>query len=353
MKDKYIDNGLYEEIINFLLDQPMARKSVSEKELTMRCPFCGDSTKSQMSTNFYINIDKESDKFLCYKCFRASCNASGIVDQYFLERLGFSKYDCIRELNSYMIQKNKSNKNIRRYKSKIRKELSNVINTKTELSDRKLSYINHRMGLNLSYKDIYDLKINLDLNYLLKINNIEIPKNKTYYYNKLSGYGVSFISTYNDYVIIRDISKSNKLHKRYTNINIFDNYDNVTKSYSIPRKINLLSTEPTVLNITEGAFDIIGVYYHLDIDRNYENQIFAASSGSGIVNVILHYIREYGLIDLKINIFSDADVSIDMYKKLYKLKKYLYNFDITIYYNSIEKDFGVEKSKIKLIRSKL
>lgn len=353
MKNKDIDNASYEEIINFLLEQPMARKSVSEKELTMRCPFCGDSTKSQMSTNFYINIDKESDTFLCYKCFRASCNASGIVDQYFLERLGFSKYDCIRELNSYMIQRNKSSKNIKRYKSKIRKELSNVINTKTELSDRKLSYINHRMGLNLSYKDIYDLKINLDLNYLLKINNIEIPKNKTYYYDALSAYGISFISSYNDYVIIRDISKSNKLHKRYTNINIFDNYDNVTKSYSIPRKINLLSTEPTVLNITEGAFDIIGVYYHLNIDRDYENQIYVAASGSGIVNVINHYIKEYGLIDLKINIFSDADVPREMYNKLYKLKKYLYKFDITIYYNTIEKDFGVKKDKIKLIKSKL
>ena len=179
MKNKIMDSKAYDEIINFLLDQPMARKSVSGKELTMRCPFCGDSVKSKMSTNFYINIDQDSDTFLCYKCFRSSCNVSGIVDQYFLERLGFSKYECIRDLNSYMIQKNRSSKNIKRYKNKIRKELYNVINTKNEISDRKLDYINNRMGLNLSYKDIYDLKINLDLNYLLKINNIDIPKNKS------------------------------------------------------------------------------------------------------------------------------------------------------------------------------
>lgn len=331
----------------------MAKVTASGKELTMRCPFCGDSSKSQMSTNFYINIDQESNKFLNYKCFRASCEVSGVVDQYFLERLGFFKYDCIKDLNSYMAHKNKLNKNIKTYNGKIRKEINNVIDTKSEISDKKLRYINNRMGLDLSYEDLYNLKINLDLNSLLRLNNVEIPYNKTYYYDALSAYGVSFISTYNDYVIIRDISKSGKLHKRYTNINIFDNYDNVTKAYNIPTKIDLLSTETTVLNITEGAFDILGVYYHLDIDRDYENQIFVAASGAGLLNVILHYIKEYGLIDLKINIFSDADVSKSKYNALYKLKKYLYKFDVTIYYNSIGKDFGVRKDEIKLIRSKL
>lgn len=353
MINKNMNFQSYNEIINFLLDQPMARKSVSEKELTMRCPFCGDSTKSQMSTNFYISIDQESDSFLCYKCFRASCNVSGVVDQYFLERLGFSKYDCVRDLNSYMTQRNRSSKNNKKYKSKIRKELTNVINTKDSISDKKLAYINNRLGLSLSYEDIYRLKINLNLSDLLNINEIEIPNNKSYYYNNLSTYGVSFISTYNDYVIVRDISKGNKLHKRYTNINIFDNYDNVTKAYSIPRKINLLSTEPTVINITEGAFDIIGVYYHLDIDREYENQLYLAVSGSGMYNTILHYIREYGLIDLKINIFSDSDVSRDKYSNLYKLKKYLYNFNVTIYYNTKSKDFGVRSDEIEIIKSKL
>lgn len=349
---KQINFQSYEEIINFLLEQPMARKSVSEKELLMRCPFCGDSTKSRTSTNFYINIDKDSDTFLCYNCFRASCNASGIVDQYFLERLGFSKYECMRDLNSYMMQRSHQSKD-KYYKSRIKKELINVINTNTQLSDKKLSYINKRLGLDLTYKDLYDLKINLDLSQLLTVNEIDIPENKKYYYDLLSAYGVSFISAYNDYVVIRDISKDNKLHKRYTNINIFDNYDNVTKIYSIPRKINLLSTEPTILNIAEGAFDILGVYYHLDIDRDYENQLYIAVSGSDMFSAIMHYIKQYGLIDMKINIFSDSDVSRKKYEKLYKLKKYLYKFDITIYYNTKSKDFGVRPDEIDYIRSKL
>lgn len=348
-----ININAYNEILNFLLEQPMARKSLSGKELTMRCPFCGDSTKSRMSTNFYINIDKNSNTFLCYKCFRASCGVSGIVDQYFLERIGFVKYDSIRDFNIYMNQKNKLNKNIKRYKNKFRKEINNVIDIEDLLSNKKLKYINNRLGLNLNYNDLYKLKINLNLNRLLQINQIHIPNEKKYYYDLLSNYGISFISSYNDYLIIRDVSKSNKLNKRYTNINIFDNYDNVTKSYTIPTKINLLSTEPTILNIAEGAFDILGVYYHLDIDRNYENQIFIAASGHSMFNTILHYIKQYGLINIKINIFSDSDVDKSSYNKLYKLKKYLYNFNITIYYNSIEKDYGVKKENIKLIKSKL
>lgn len=352
MSKNKIDFLAFEQIKEYLLEQPMARISPSGKELSMRCPFCGDSVKSSTSTNFSINIDPESNRFLNYQCFRSSCLTKGVVDQDFLDRLGFVKYDCIRELNNFLRVRNKQSGN-KKYRGRIRKELSNVLNTSSKISNKKLEYINNRLGLDLSFKDLYDLKINLSLSDLLRINEVSIPKGKEFYYDALSNYGVSFISAYNDYVIIRDISKSGKLHKRYTNINIFDNYDNVTKAYCIPTKLNLLSTEPTVINITEGAFDILGVYYHLDIDRNYENQLFLAASGAGIVNVIYHYIKQYGLINIKINIFSDSDVSVDKYKKLKKIKELLFNFDVTIYYNTIKKDFGVKKDEINLIHSRL
>ena len=99
----------------------------SGKELACACPFCGDSKSDQFATSFYINIDPASEKFMQYHCFRASCNASGIVNEEFLDNLGFNNRDCIKDLNTFF-----SNRNISvggKYKSKNSKSLVNVINS--------------------------------------------------------------------------------------------------------------------------------------------------------------------------------------------------------------------------------
>lgn len=345
-----LDEKTKQELVEFFLTQPCSRVTPSGREISMRCPICGDSNKSRTETNFSINIESNDNKPMLYQCFRAACGARGRVDQEFLMMLGFGKHYVIRELNRFNRKISKSGKKFKSFKHK---ELVNFVNTTNETNIAKLKYINNRLGLNLTLKDIYNLKINFSLNDLLKINEINIPDKKKYYYNQLSDYGVSFISSYNDYVIIRDISKSGKLKRRYSNINIFDNYDNVKKFYTIPTKIDVLSNEPIVLNVSEGAMDILGVYYNLDIDKKYKNHIYAAASGSGLNNLIFHFIRQYGLIDIKINVFSDDDVNKDAYKLLYKLKPYIINFDINIFYNTLSKDFGVKKNEIKYIMSKL
>ena len=169
----------------------------------------------------------------------------------------------------------------------------------------------------------------------------------------MSDYGVSFISTYNDYVIIRDASKNSKLKKRYTNIPIFGKENTISKAYTIPSQIDLLSTEPIVINIAEGAFDILGVYYNTNYDKKYKNKLYIAACGSGIVNTLFQFIKQYGLLNCKINIFADSDVTIEKFEKLKKLKPYLIKFDVNVYYNTLSKDFGVPKKEIKAIKSKL
>ena len=339
-------------LVEFLLLQPCAHISPSERELTFRCPFCGDSRSSSTTTSFSINIDPKSENFLRYQCFRASCLSKGVVNEEFLSMLGFSRYDNVSEIFKF---NNKKNKKIGgKYISKHKKELLYCINDKNKVNDVKLKYINKRLDLDLTYNDLEDLKIILDFQNLIDYNKIQIndPK-KQYYYDNLSKYGIAFISAYNDYVIVRDISKSNKLKRRYINVNIFDNYENVTKMYCIPTTIDLLSREPTVINVAEGVFDIISIYKNFDIDREYDNQIFVAACGAGIINTIIHYIKQYGIIDAKINIFSDADVDIKKYKKIDNIKKYLINPKITVYYNKLNKDFGVTPNQIELISHKI
>ncbi len=336
-----------------LLNFKRARIIPSGKELACACPYCGDSKSDPFATSFYINIDPNSEKFLNYHCFRASCGVSGLVNEEFLDTYGFNQRESIKDLNTFL--SNRGVKTGGKYKSKHSKYISNVLTKPTKVTDKKLSYINTRLGLNLTYDDLYNLKINPSLENLLKSNDIKISDDKETYYHNLSNYGVSFISAYNDYVIVRDISKSNKLKKRYTNVNIFENYDNVTKAYCIPTNIDLLDPSPCVINIAEGVFDILSVYYNIKKNKKYHNQIYLAACGSGIVPTIMQYIRQYGLLNCKINIFSDKDVGIEKYDKIKLLKPFIKSFDVTVYYNNTdgEKDFGVPKDKINIIKSKL
>ena len=68
---------LKKEFITFLETRGEYFRKVHEGQYRIRCPFCGDSTKNQMSTNFYINIDKESNNFLQYS--RSSCCSANIL----------------------------------------------------------------------------------------------------------------------------------------------------------------------------------------------------------------------------------------------------------------------------------
>lgn len=334
-----------------LLSMPRAKLSISEKEISFRCPFCGDSKSDPYATSFSVNIDPSSEKFGQYQCFRASCLTHGIVNSDFLYMINFNHYEAEKDINKFI--NGRIIKIDGKFKSRTKKELYNVINTASDVSEVKCKYINERLGLKLSYEDLYRFKINLSLIDLLKINEIKIPDNKLYYFQKLSDYGISFISAYNDYIIIRDISKNNKLKKRYTNLPIFNKDEVISKAYCIPGNIDLLSPDPIVINIAEGAFDILGVYHHIKPDKKNHNQIYLAACGAGIINTLIAYIQQYGLLNCKINIFADSDVDISKFKDIEKLRPYLIDFNVKVYYNTLSKDFGVPKNKIKPIYSSL
>lgn len=341
-----LDQQAFDSFIDYLLGFRNASIIPSGKEIKMACPFCGDSKSDVHAASFYINIDKESKNFLNYNCFRASCAMSGIVNDDFLSMIGFNNYEYRKNINVFL--QSKSIKVGGTYKHKESKSLTNIINSKSKSNDIKLEYINTRLGLKFTYEDVCKLKISLDPKELLDLNNIQIGSG----YNETFKYGIGLISAYNDYLIVRDIRKSAK--KRYSNINIFNNYDNVTKAYFIPTKIDLLSTDTTCINIAEGVFDILGVKHNIkNNDNKFKNNIYIAACGSNIVKTLFSVIRQYGLIDCKINIYSDADVDISKYESIRKLQKYIKKFDVTVYYNERSKDYGVTKDLIKLNKTKL
>lgn len=206
-----------------------------------------------------------------------------------------------------------------------------------------MNYFNNRYQTNLSAEYIESkFKVILNSTQFFARNNIFTSVGR-YNFEK----SIGFLSSDASHIVFRDTTGTQKT--RYNNLNISPNteIDTSSKIYNIRSEIDIM--EPKVnLVITEGIFDIIGVYLHYYKDTEKEkNTIFAAACGKSYNAVILNYIRK-GFLDLDITIYSDADVDVSFYKSLKQNSLYLKNSKLTIFYNTQEKDFGVPKNRITL-----
>ena len=114
----------------------------------------------------------------------------------------------------------------------------------------------------------------------------------------------------------------------------------------MPNKIDPFDNGIKTINIAEGVFDILGIYYNILNKYDY-NTVYTAINGSGYLNVI-KYILEQGLLcDVNVNIFSDADRAPDYYTNMIKTLAPFVN-DIRLFYNEIGKDYGVPKDQVRL-----
>lgn len=342
-----MDEQKIEYIIRILLSSlDKAQFNTSKTEIVSICPYCNGGRKKERS--FYISIPtKEKPRFL-YKCFRASCRqgqTKGYVTPDFLRMIDCNNY----EANVYLNNLNKQRSKEKRFIEKSTRYIKNFPSPKDKLSKAKLKYINKRLGLDLSFDDLFRLKIHTNMNELFKYNDVKVSKNKEYYYKNLSDHGIGFISTYNDYVIIRNVTGTEKI-RRYTIVNIFEDDDDMDKfkTYNIPTKIDLLSDSPIELIMAEGTFDIISVFYNLENEDTF-NKIYCSVSGSSYEKTINHYIRQYGLLDLVIKIYSDEGIELSYYERIYKnIKKFTNSLEMYVYYNKMYKDFGVSKKEIEV-----
>jgi|HigsolmetaAR203D_1030402.scaffolds.fasta_scaffold00719_17 hypothetical protein len=320
--------------------------NTGKTEIVSICPFCNGGRKKERS--FYVSIPtKEKPRFL-YKCFRASCRqgqTKGYITPDFLRMLDCNNY----EANIYLNSLNKQASKEKKFSRKLIRNIKNFPSPENKLSKAKLKYINDRLGLNLTFKDLYKLKIHTDMEELFEYNGITIPKNKEYYYRNLSDHGIGFISTYNDYIIIRNVTGTDKI-RRYSIVDIFEDEDDIDKfkTYNIPTKIDILSPDPVELIMAEGTFDILSVYFNIEDEKEF-NRIYCSVSGSSYEKTINHYIRQYGLLDLIIKIYSDTGIELSYFEKIYKnIKRYTNSLEMFVYYNKKYKDFGVSKKEIDI-----
>lgn len=333
MNNKEFKQELIQELL--LNIQPSYYKNY---ELNVRCPFCGDSIKNANSAHLSIRINPDDDQPLVFRCLR--CNTTGIFNGTTLSMIGVYSSTNSTNIERY------NRLSCKKHGIFSNKKGLNIKFPKLEINDliiQKHKYIENRLGINVDIEELHNKKIVYDFLGLLKYNHIEKLYGNAEHLKALQTDHVGFLSARNDFINFRDMTGN---HKRYYIYKIKRDLDTTGKFYIMPNKIDPFDNGIKTINIAEGVFDILGVYYNILNKYDY-NTVYAAINGSGYLNVI-KYILEQGLLcDVNVNIFSDADRAPDYYTNMVKTLAPFVN-DIRLFYNEIGKDYGVPKDQVKL-----
>ena len=324
---------------------PMCSLASAGRLVVFRCPFCGDS-HNPTSKHFYVNLGYNDEPFMYY-CHK--CKISGILNNNLLMSWGIYDVDLCVSVTKY-----NSQLKFTRHQDNYIYKLNNNYIEDNKLNNLKLKYINDRLKVNLSFKDLIDLKIVLSIYDLFKCNYINSYTRSYNIMDELNKYFIGFISRDNAFINMRNLSMkstSEKLKKRYINYNIFNKSSSKNNYYFIPTTIDLDNIEKVKINISEGPFDILSVYLNL---RNKEkHSIYCAIGGSNYLNIIKYILTDVGLYNSEIHLYIDNDIMPDIYI-IYNILN-IYNIPLYIHKNICEgeKDFGVSKDRIIEVVNKI
>lgn len=332
------------ELFEKLIELRGSRKTYTG--ICIRCIYCGDSVKSLDHSHLNIIIDYENDDMpLIYHCFR--CDEAGILTSKDLRLLEINDMSLQSGLTSLNNKASKSIKKSTGFNSKklILRECK-IVNT--DLANKKLEYINNRLGTDISIDECSKFKIIPNIGELLKSNNITAEDYSCDLETliNLHKYGVGFLTCENHYVNVRNITDKGARYYKYSMIKNLPPGEG-QKMYIIPTSIDILSNEKIEINITEGTFDILGVYFHIN-NRREDNIVYCANNGSGFIKTIIYFISQGFFGDnVYYNIYSDADRPLSFYDNI--KSQYLdFMGGLTIYYNKKGKDYGVRSNEIEL-----
>lgn len=342
MVDQTID------IINELLlaTIPLAEFVQGGRWITGRCRYCGDSFDPRHK-HFGIHVPQHEDDVYYYNCFK--CHTTGRLTTNDLIAWGIYDLRGIEGLSKW------NKRVLSRPENRMYKEQIYLVNnshiTQNRLTDAKLHYINNRLGINMTYKDVLDKKIILNIHDFLTENHITKFSRNSNVVDQLNGAFLGFLSQDNAFINMRRLVAEEKvmkpLQKRYVNYNIFGKFDNSQRYFTIPTTIKLDSPKKIRLRIAEGPFDLLSIFYNV-YNQDNNNCIYSAITGSSYLQCIEHFLVKQRLINVEIDIFKDKDISNEM---MYDIKQLLNTFNVplrvhqNIYPN--QKDFGVKSSLIK------
>jgi len=321
-------------------------KRIDEHKVVVRCPICNENNKQHSHSHCYVGLINDNPP-LVYHCFMNEC--SGVVTPQFLRDMGIfdneldvilnnfnrarMSYSDYAEKKIYMVAKKKENINI--------PEIEDNSN-----NEYKLNYLRQRLGVKFSYENAKSLKIIFSLKDFLEENNIEPNRKYGKYLKDLNNDYLGFLTADRSFLVMRNTRQTKGL--RYVKYDIFGSMDNKEIVYIVPGTTADLFSDSVDLNIAEGPFDALGIFCHINKYKR-ENQIYAACCGSGYINAIKYFLRMGFVANLNVNLYSDSDKELSYYRKIGLMKEIRpWVNDITIYYNTLSKDYGVPRAQIEL-----
>ena len=336
-----------EKYIEYLLGYltPWAKPASGRKEVQTRCRYCAYS-KNPKSGHFYIQVprnDKELSYFYCQKC-----HIKGVVTATKLMEWGIYDSELCLEVSKHNKSASKYGNN-KNYLNNDIFRLNNTYISQDRLSEAKLGYINKRLGLNLSYQDLLNNKIVLNLQDVLCTNNITNLTRDSRIVKELDESFLGFISYDNAFINMRNLRRGHvnpNIDKKYINYNIFDKYDNTKKYYINPCQFDLYDLEPIKVHIAEGPFDALSIKYN--VRKDFSRSIYVAACGSGYHGMCRDIILNSKIPNLEFHIYPDMDIKQNVMTDLYQYLK-PFQFPIYVHRNVYEgeKDFGVKADHIK------
>jgi hypothetical protein len=312
----------------------------AKTELSIRCPYCGDSIKSTRSAHLYIELNND----VCFNYYCQRCNTTGIVNENFLKDIKLYN----DELSVGLFDLNKNIKYHKKTKTSsvtfAKKDLTFPKLTGTEGELEKLNYFNDRLGITCKANKAANMfRVILSFEKFLDHNEIDVltcTEEKAYLLDK---YCVGFLSYDQTNIVFRSLDEK-KTNFRYYIYNIFGDYEDSKRFYTIKATLDILQPQLNVV-VTEGIFDIIGVYNHI-YNGIADNTLFIAVNGVGY-NLIFQHLARLGFLNMNITIYSDDDVDKSFYVRMKEFNPVISNNRIKIVYNKIRKDFGVKKEEIQ------
>jgi hypothetical protein len=317
--------------------------STQSELAAVRCPLCGDSDNLR-SAHLYIGVKEYDQKnIIVYDCKK--CGGHGFVTPSFLRKLNIVDIFIETYIKSTM------KGTIRHYGGEEDLTKAHFIFPRiTKGDNEKIEYLSNRLQLDFSDNEmIQKYKIILDFGTFLRINNIQNPAVSLDKIPVLSEKGIGFLSEDKKSISIRNMDPGGTYQSRFNIIHLFQGVRRPFM-YIPPCDVDVLTPFPRIV-VSESSFNIICCknYFYPDDDTSV---IYASSSRKSFSRPIIRLIQLSGFVHGQIDIFADnesnhnqnnesnhnKDIDIDWYRD--HLKRYIENYEITVYLNTEKKDFG-------------
>lgn len=300
-------------------------------QISIRCPYCGDS-RNPGSTHLGVKFGVPS----VFNCF--ICDTSGVVNTRFLKDMRIDR-EVIKKWAKWS-RNNRFNPgpNIREISFNNNKE---IYDFKPDVDSRQYKYMVDRFGVEFTDEDIERYRIILDpIRFIRNLKNKEVDINTNI---KLQNY-IGFLSQDGNQATFRAIYPN--VNPRYYNLAIQET--DYRKLYVLDTPVDIKAERFNFI-LTEGVFDLIGVYEKFYKGTEATNNLYVAALGKSFTEPLNRLIRS-GFLDFNILLYADSsdDVNEEFLETLFKNE---YIDEILLIQNAKEgeKDFGVDIKNIEPI----